>query len=234
MCGRFSIAVRISYLAERFGVIEPAGISLPRFNIGPGEEVPIITGTRPAEVVMMRWGLIPSWNKEGRPAKTPINARAEGLGDNKLFRALLPNRRCIVPATGFYEWKTSGNQKVPYYFRMKSQEMLGMAGLYDSWIALDGRIIRSFTIITTSPNSMVLPLHNRMPAILKREDEKEWLDPDYDICEGLETVLNPYPQDEMELFRVTKMVNSPSFKSETAVQEEIPGTTNNLFLWDTR
>jgi putative SOS response-associated peptidase YedK len=234
MCGRFSIAVRISYLAERFSIIEPAGISLPRFNIGPGEDVPIITGTRPAEVVMMHWGLIPSWNKGGKPATTPINARAEGLADKKLFRALLPNRRCIVPATGFYEWKTSGNQKVPYYFRMKSQEMFGIAGLCDSWLAPDGRITWSFTIITTSPNSMVLPLHNRMPAILKREDEKEWLDPGYDIFEGPITMLNPYPPDEMELYRVTKMVNSPSFKSEIAVQEESPGTPNNLFIWDTR
>jgi putative SOS response-associated peptidase YedK len=234
MCGRFSIAVRISYLAERFGVIEPAGISLPRFNIGPGEDVPIITGIRPAEVEMMQWGLIPSWNKGGKPSTTPINARAEGLADKKLFRALLQKGRCLVPATGFYEWKTSGNQKIPYYFRMKSQEIFGMAGLCDSWRAPDGRIIWSFTIITTNPNSLVLPLHNRMPAILKQEDEKEWLDPGYDVFEGPKTMLNPYPPEEMELYRVTKMVNSPSFKSETAVQEEIPGTSSNLFMWDTR
>ena len=234
MCGRFSIAKRISYLAERFGVNEPAGITLPRFNIGPGEEVPVITGTRNAEVVMMHWGLIPSWNTGGRPTTTPINARAEGLADKKLFRALLPNGRCIIPATGFYEWKTSGNQKFPYYFRMKSQEMFGMAGLCDSWMAPDGRIVWSFAIITTCPNSMVHPLHNRMPAILKRDDEKEWLDPGCDICDGLETMLNPYPPDEMELYRVTKMVNNTSFKSETAVQKEITGTNNNLFMRDTR
>jgi putative SOS response-associated peptidase YedK len=116
---------------------------------------------------------------------------------------------------------------------MKSQEMFGMAGLCDSWIAPDGRIIWSFTIITTSPNSMVRPLHNRMPAILRREDEKEWLDPGYNICEEPKTMLNPFSPDEMVFYRVTKMVNSPLFKSETAVQEEIPGTTNNLFKWDT-
>jgi putative SOS response-associated peptidase YedK len=234
MCGRFSIAVRISYLAERFGVSEPSGISLPRFNIAPGEEVPVITWTGSAQVAMMYWGLIPSWTKGEKTATAPINARAEGIADKNLFRALLSHGRCIVPATGFYEWKKSGSQKSPYYIRMKSQEIFGIAGLCDSWKAPDGRIVRSFTIITTRPNSMVLPLHNRMPAILKQEHKKEWLDPGYDICEGLETMLNPYPPDEMELYRVTKMVNNPSFKSETAVQEELPGTNNDLRMWDTR
>jgi len=234
MCGRFSIAVRISYLAERFGVSEPSGISLPMFNIAPGEEVPVITGTGSAHVAMMYWGLIPSWIKGGKPAMAPINARAEGLADKKLFRVLLKNGRCIIPATGFYEWKRSGNQKFPYYFRMKSQEMFGMAGLCDSWMTPEGMIAWSFTIITTSPNSMVIPLHNRMPAILKWEDETKWLDPSCNICEAMETMLNPYPPDEMELYRVTKMVNNPSFKSETAVQKKLPGTNNNLFMWDTR
>jgi putative SOS response-associated peptidase YedK len=117
---------------------------------------------------------------------------------------------------------------------MKTQEIFGMARLCDSWKAPDGRIVGSFTIITTSPNSRVLPVHNRMPAILKREDEKKWLAPGCDIIKGLATMLNPYPPDNMEVYRVTKMVNNPSFKSETAVQEEIPGTTNDLHMWDTR
>ncbi|MEI7434457.1 MAG: SOS response-associated peptidase [Methanomicrobiales archaeon] len=234
MCGRFSIAVRISYLAERFGLSEPSGVSLPRFNIAPGEEVPVITGTGSAQVTMMYWGLIPSWTKGEKPAMAPINARAEGIADKNMFQTLLSHGRCIVPATGFYEWKKSGTHRLPYYIRMKHQEIFGMAGLCDSWMAPDGRIVRSFTVITTSPNSMVLPLHNRMPAILKREDEKRWLDPGYGICKGLKTMLNPYPSEEMELYRVTKMVNNPSFKSETAVQEELPGTNNELSMWDSR
>ena len=234
MCGRFSIAVRIGYLAERFGVREPPGISLPRFNIAPGEEVPVITGNERVQVVMMHWGLIPSWTRGEKPAQAPVNARAEGLNEKKLFRPLLLHGRCIVPATGFYEWKKSGNQKVPYYFRMKNQEIFGMAGLCDSWKAPDGRMVWSFTIITTNPNSLVTPIHNRMPAILNPQDEKKWLDPGRDISEGLVTMLNPYPPDDMEAYRVTKLVNNPSFKSETAVEEEKPGSTNDLYTWDIR
>ena len=234
MCGRFSIAVRIGYLSERFGVCEPSGISLPRFNIAPGEEVPIITGTGSSQPVMMHWGLIPSWTKGEKPALAPVNARVEGLTEKQLFRALLPGGRCIVPATGFYEWSKSGNKKSPYYLRMKSQAVFGMAGLCDSWKAPDGRAVWSFTIITTSPNSLVLPLHNRMPAILNRQDEKRWLDPGYDISEELGTMLKPYPSDDMEAYRVSSMVNNPSFKSDTSVQEEIPVPSNNLSMWDRR
>ncbi|MCX6700732.1 MAG: SOS response-associated peptidase [Methanomicrobiales archaeon] len=234
MCGRFSIAVRIGYLAERFGVHEPPGISLPRFNIAPGEEVPVITGNERAQVVMMHWGLIPSRIRGEKPAQAPVNARAEALNENKLFRPLLLHGRCVVPATGFYEWKKSGNQKSPYYFRMKTQEIFSMAGLCNSREAPDGRMVWSFTIITTGPNSLVTPIHNRMPAILIREDEKKWLCPDCDISEGLATMLNPYPPENMMAYRVTKMVNKPSFKSKATVQEENPGATNDLFAWDTR
>jgi len=197
MCGRFSIAVKIGYLAERFGVREPPEISLPMFNIAPGEAVPVMTGTGGTQITMMHWGLTPLWTKGERPALTPINAKAEGLTEKKLFRPHLLHGRCIVPATGFYEWKKSGNQKSPYYFRMKTQEIFGMAGLCDSWKAPDGRIVGSFTIITTSPNSRVLPVHNRMPAILKREDEKKWLAPGCDIInlnsEGVYTTSQSEP-----------------------------------------
>ena len=232
MCGRFSIAVRIGYLAERFGVREPLGISLPMFNIAPGEDVPVIPGNGSAEVAMMHWGLIPSWATGERPGPAPVNARAEGLNEKKMFRSLLVKGRCIIPATGFYEWKTSGNQKVPMYFRMKNQEVFGMAGLFDSWKAPDGRVVLSFSIITTSPNSLVTPIHNRMPAILSREDETKWLGPGYGTYEDLASMLNPYPPGDMEGYRVTTRVNSPSFKTGAAVREE-PVPDNSLGRWDT-
>ncbi len=232
MCGRFSIAVRIGNLAERFGVSEPPGIFLPRFNIAPGEEVPVITGS--ARMSMMRWGLIPSWTTGEKITLAPINARAEGITEKKLFRALLSKGRCIIPATGFYEWKKSGNRKSPMYFRMKSQEVFGMAGLCDSWEAPEGGIVWSFTIITTQPNSLVLPIHNRMPVLLRRRYENQWLDHASDMDEGLATMLTPYPPEEMEMYPVTKKVNTPSFKSEPTVLEEIHENSNDLVTWDTR
>jgi len=234
MCGRFSIAVRISYLADHFGPFDPSGISLPRYNIAPGEEVPVITSKDTTQITMMRWGLIPSWTTEERTAQAMINARAEGLGEKMMFRTLLSHGRCIIPATGFYEWKKSGNQKYPMYFTMKDQDIFGMAGLYDSVKAPDGRNNVSFTIITTAPNSLVIPFHNRMPAVLKQEDEKKWLDPGYSTGEKLVSMLNPYPAGLMETYQVTKRVNSPSFKSETAVEEDNSGTTEDLRKWDTR
>jgi putative SOS response-associated peptidase YedK len=231
MCGRFSIAVRISYLAERFGISEPAGISLPMYNVSPGEEVPVITGSGNLQCTVMQWGLVPSWAKRDKQAVAPINARAEGLADNLLFRNLLSHGRCIIPATGFYEWKQSGDQKYPWYFRMKNNELFGIAGLCDSRELPDGGVAWSFAIITTSPNSLVIPIHNRMPAILHQKDEKNWLDPGYDISNMPASQLTPYPPDNMKAFRVTKKVNSPFFKSETAVQEEIPIQDHNLSMW---
>jgi putative SOS response-associated peptidase YedK len=234
MCGRFSIAVSIGYLAERFGLYEPPEIFLPRFNIAPGEEVPVITGNGRIRCVTMSWGLIPSWTKGESPAMAPINARAEGLTEKKLFRSLLPDSRCIIPATGFYEWKKSGDQKYPWYFRMKNQDIFGIAGLFDTWMGPDERIVRSFSIITTCPNSLVLPFHNRMPAILKREDEKKWLTPGYHIKDELTAILSPYSADEMETYRVTKRVNHPSFKSEDAVTEERNGSSSDMLMRDSR
>jgi putative SOS response-associated peptidase YedK len=120
------------------------------------------------------------------------------------------------------------------YFRMKDHEVFGIAGLCDSWKGPDDRIVRSFSIITTCPNSLVLPYHDRMPAILKREDEQKWLDPGYHIDDDLATILTPYPPDTMETYGVTNKVNNPSFKSESAVMEEIARPSDDLFMWSSR
>ena len=234
MCGRFSIAVRIGYLAERFGVSEPVGLLLPMFNIAPGEEVPVITWNGTLQCSMMQWGLIPSWTTGENPALTPINARAEGLIEKKMFRSLLSKGRCVIPATGFYDWKKSGEEKYPWYFRMKDLEIFGIAGLFDSWKAPDERIVRSFSIITTLPNSLVVPYHDRMPAILKQEDERKWLDPGIHFNDELATLLTPYTPEDMETYRVTKLVNSPSFKSGATVMEEMPGIARDQVTWSSR
>ena len=230
MCGRFSIAVRIGYLSERFGVSEPPEISLPVFNIAPAEEVPVITSNGFPHCSMMRWGLVPPWTHKRKPPVV-VNIRAEGLIAKTQFRTLLLQGRCIVPATGFYEWEKTGSQKYPVYFRLKHMEIFAMAGLCDINRAPDGGREWTFSIITTSPNSRVRPIHDRMPAILNHEDEKNWLDPDYGTVEDLVQMLHPFPSGEMKNYRVTKKVNSPSYKSEDAVAEEIPGICD-LSWWD--
>jgi putative SOS response-associated peptidase YedK len=231
MCGRFSIAVRIGYLAERFGVCEPVGISLPRFNIAPAEEVPVITGNGCVNCVMLHWGLVAPRTNDRKPAPALVNIRAEGLNGNNPFRILLPRGRCIVPATGFYEWGKSGSRKYPMYFRLKHMEVFGMAGLCDIHQVPDGRTVGTFSVITTSPNSLVGSLHDRMPAILNQENEKKWLDQEHGTVEELVQMLNPFPSGEMKTYRVTRRVNRPSYKSGDAVEEEIPGTCE-LSRWD--
>jgi len=233
MCGRFSLAVRIGYLADRFGISEFPEIPLPMFNIAPAEMVPVITGNGSEHCSLMSWGLDPQKRDGEKHAPALVNVRSEGLAGKYQFRNLLTHGRCIVPATGFYEWGKTGSQTFPMYFRLKNEEIFGMAGLCYSWQAPDGRMSGTFTVITTSPNSLTRSFHDRMPAILRKEDEKKWLDTEHGSVDEVVQLLKPFPSGEMETFRVTKRVNSPLFKSETAVVEEI-SELSDLDMWDTR
>ncbi len=230
MCGRFSIAVRIGYLCERFGVSEPPEISLPAFNIAPAEDVPVITANGFPHCSMMHWGLVQPWTHKRKPTVL-VNVRAEGLSEKNQFQTHLSHGRCIVPATGFYEWEKTGSQKYPVYFRLKHSEVFAMAGLCGINRAPDDGWEWTFSIITTGPNSLVRPLHDRMPAILSQEDEKNWLNPDYGTAEDLVQMLHPFPSEKMKNYRVTKRANSLSYKSEDAVAEDIPEICD-LSRWD--
>jgi putative SOS response-associated peptidase YedK len=228
MCGRFSIAVRIGIFARRFGIPEPMDCTLPRFNIAPTENVPVIVreGLN-NKVSMMRWGLIPSWAAGAGNGPNPINARAEGLSENNMYHDLLVRGRCLVPATGFYEWRTSGQKKTPFYFSKKDNSLFTMAGLFDVRKARDGIETRSFTIITTTPNDLVAPFHNRMPVILSYEGEEAWADLNADVTGDIESLLVPFPSGEMEAFEVSQTVNNPSNKTVATVtrvrQETLEG-----------
>ncbi|HVP93855.1 MAG TPA: SOS response-associated peptidase [Methanoregulaceae archaeon] len=225
MCGRFSIAVRIGIFARRFGIEEPIDCALPRYNIAPSENVPVVfdEGAN-RKVLMMRWGLIPSWTKRPGQGPNPINARAEGLSDNNLYRDLIARGRCLVPATGFYEWRTEGAKKTPFYISKKDKSLFTMAGLYDTWKDPDGNEVRSFTVVTTIPNELVAPLHDRMPAILSSEGEENWAGRRDDITGIINDLLVPYPSGQMESFEVARSVNNPANKTEAAVTRVRQGT----------
>ena len=124
----------------------------------------------------MHWGLIPHWGADPSIGNRTINARAETLTDLPSFKSIVDRRRCIIPADGFYEWRKEGRRKVPMWVHLRSREPFGLAGLWDVWRKPDGKRVESFTIITTEPNELVRPIHNRMPVILQREDEEQWLD----------------------------------------------------------
>jgi len=215
MCGRFNL-VRPGNLQYRFDTINDLADLQPRYNIAPSQQVLIVTSAREMELV--RWGLVPSWAKDANFGNRTINARAETIADKPAYRKPLRFQRCLIPATGFYEWKSTETGKVPYHIRLKSGEVFGFAGLYDVWHGEDGVELRTCTIITTGPNELVAPIHNRMPVIIRREDEAVWLDPEETEPERLVELLKPYPASEIEAYPVSSAVNSAMNESESMIE----------------
>jgi putative SOS response-associated peptidase YedK len=187
----------------------------PRWNVAPSQLMPIVhldEESRPA-IYAARWGFIPAWAKD-RPKVQPINARADSVATSGLFRSAFQRRRCLVPADGFYEWRATGKAKQPFFFRRKDDELFAFAGLWDRWTpGGSDETVETFTIITTSPNEIAAPIHNRMPVILRPEDYLTWLG-----AEGLEPLLAPCRAAEMEAFPVSKFVNSPKNDDERCVK----------------
>jgi putative SOS response-associated peptidase YedK len=167
MCGRFTFEPTTTFYA-RFEITHHVEDLVPRYNIAPGQDVPVIMRNSPNRLRLMRWGLIPHWAKDECIGYKMINARAETLTERPAYRGLLGSKRCIVPTSGFYEWQdTEGKGKQPYYIHTDADEYLPFAGLYDIWVNPEGREVYSFTIITTQPTANLQPIHNRMPAILE-------------------------------------------------------------------
>lgn len=210
MCGRYTYTDEIRDIRIRFDLERDLPLFKPRYNIAPGQDVPVIfnrDGTR--SLTMMQWGLVPSWAKDPAIGNRMINARAETLAEKAAFKRLIGKRRCLVLADGFYEWRKEGKRKVPMRIRLKSGGPFGFAGLWDSWRKPDGTELQSFTIITTEANELLRPIHDRMPVILVGDDEKKWLDFDIkDVSQTL-TLLKPFPPELMEAYDVSTLVNSP-------------------------
>ena len=217
MCGRYSLW-GIDLLGRRFRVIDPMIGYRSHFNIAPSTENPVVVGGPGGNHVRtMSWGLVPSWTKDIRAAAKPINARAETLQERPAFRELLDHNRCIVPANGFYEWKSGRGGKEPYFIGLAGKELFGFAGLYDTW-AGPGSSIASYTIITTEPNVLVRQYHNRMPVILRKDAEDRWLAPGKIEAGELNEILAPYPAGEMIAYPVSPRVNSVTEEGEELVR----------------
>ena len=205
MCGRFTLRDRLNALLEQFAV--EADESLPRtlfegrYNIPPTQDVPIVRLVdSKRELAIARWGLIPSWTKD--PQKAPVlnNARAETVAEKPSFRSAFKSRRCIIPASGFFEWKTEGKTKQPFYFHRPDGQMLAFAGLWERW-----EEIESCTIVTTEANEVMAPIHERMPVILGLNDYDEWLD---SSSKEVAHLLSPCPADELTCYPVSTVVNN--------------------------
>mgnify|MGYP001205282563 CR=1 FL=1 len=225
MCGRFTITVTIG-IAERFGVTHCEIPDLPRYNIAPSQAIPVILRQEAGDraCVPMRWGLIPSWAKDPAAMRPAVNARAETLDSRPSFRTSLINRRCLIPANGFYEWKKSGKVTSPYYIHRKDEELFAFAGLYDLWRSPDGELIRTCVIITTPPNLLVSRYHDRMPAILSPDEEARWVDPRPLSEHERRMLLVPYPDDLLEAYPVSSAVNSPCNEGQNLIVRREHGT----------
>jgi putative SOS response-associated peptidase YedK len=213
MCGRYALAF-IQGFRTRFEVIDLQAKLELRYNIAPSEEAPVIIHDGVNKAVTMRWGLIPLWAKDMKIGNRLINARGETIETRPAFRAALKKRRCLVPATGFYEWQKQEGAKIPYYLHMKDNSMFAFAGLYEHWKAPDGKSIESYTIVTTPPNTVAGKIHNRMPVILRREGEAIWTAEGPIAVEDLKVILQPYPSEEMESHFVSTDVNDPHNEGE--------------------
>lgn len=211
MCGRYTNTVSIKKLAERFGFKTIEDDFRPRYNIAPGQIAPVVLRNSPNRVEWMRWGLVPAWAKEEKIGYKMINARAETLGSKPSFKRPFQRHRCLVLADSFYEWKTrtGTKEKIPMRIFLRGGIPFAFAGLWDHWKKPDGTDLHSFAIITTEANKKLKTIHDRMPAILKREDEASWLDPELQESTVLGKLLKPYPDPDIEFYPVSTLVNSP-------------------------
>jgi putative SOS response-associated peptidase YedK len=209
MCGRYTLTTPVEKLAEEFG-FEASSVELPpNYNVAPTQEVAAVLsegGERRLE--LLRWGLIPPWADDPQIGSRMINARSETAPQKPSFRRAFRERRCLIPADGFYEWRRTNGAKQPYYLRMKEGRPFAFAGLWESWKANGGPEIRSCTILTTKPNALAGEIHDRMPVILPAGSYDAWLDSGAER-EELIALLAPYPEDEMEAYPVSRFVNSP-------------------------
>lgn len=207
MCGRYTLTKAGKTIQSHFSFMN---INIPhkeRYNIAPTQQAPVILlkeGER--EWLLMRWGLIPSWAKDEKFGSRMINARAETIHEKPSFKASFKSKRCLVPADGFIEWEQTDDGKQPHYVTLRNNEIFAFAGIWSEW-KNNGAILWTFSIITTHCNSLVEPIHPRMPVILSPENYNAWLDPSSD-ANALQSLLTPFPSEQMGQIEVSREINS--------------------------
>jgi putative SOS response-associated peptidase YedK len=234
MCGRYRLSRRKQIVEDYFDSVPGEQEWSPRYNIAPTQSIPVIRQS-PREPVrelsLMRWGLIPSWAKDGSVAASMINARSETAGTKPAFRDALKSRRCLIPADGFYEWKRDGKTKQPYCFEVNDGELFALAGLWDRWKDANGNWIRTCSILTTTPNSVTSVVHDRMPVILDPANYDLWLDPGMRDVSAASELLKPFDARLMRCYPISTRINHVANDEEAcSAPVELAEIQNRLFL----
>lgn len=219
MCGRYTLFAILDQILRRFEVQVIEKEVPPSYNIAPSQQVDVIIerdGIR--ELSAFRWGLVPSWSKGPASAAPLINARAETLAAKPSFRPAFLQRRCLIPATGFYEWQGQGKAKQPMFIQIPDNELFAFAGLWEEWRDPDGSILRSCCIVTTEANDDISDIHERMPVILNPEDEAVWLDSFCQDIPRLQSLLKPFRNDALAFYPVSTLINSPGYNSAACLE----------------
>lgn len=209
MCGRFTLIISPEDLAAHFHIEGPIDF-LTRYNIAPTQTIPAIvkepeTGFH--VMTLFHWGLIPPWAEDPKIANRLINARSETVSVRPAFRSAFKHRRCLIPTTGFFEWKREQRKKQPYLIQIHDTTLFAFAGLWEKWTNQDGEVIESCTILTTPSNELISEIHNRMPVIVRPEHYDLWLDTQTPK-ETLESLFQPFPAEGMIVCEVSNLVNS--------------------------
>lgn len=221
MCGRFTLFTDIEEIKERFDIQGSFDEEYQfSYNIAPSQSVlSVINDGVRNRLGYLRWGLIPFWAKDEKAGYKMINARAETIAEKASFRNAYKKKRCLIIADSFYEWKKTPERKIPMRIKLKNHAPFGMAGLWESWKSPGGISVYSCSIITTVPNELMTSIHDRMPVILKPEDEKDWLNPSINDPAYLQQYLKSFDPEQMEAFEVSTDVNSTKNNSPNLIQQ---------------
>jgi len=222
MCGRFTLTATLEEIMNRFDIqaFLDQGDYAPSYNMAPSQSVlAVINDGKSNRLGFLRWGLVPPWANDTSLGNKMINARAETISEKPSFRNAFKKKRCLVIADSFYEWKRNENKtKTPMRIKLKSDELFAMAGIWEGWQSPDGKRLYTCSIITTGPNELMKDIHDRMPVILKREDESSWLNPNTTDPVSLNALLVPFDENEMVSYEVSSLVNSPNNNSIELIQ----------------
>ena len=222
MCGRFTLRSPGNLIIEQFGLDFQGDLSyiVPRYNIAPTQSVAIVRGLE-RQLGFLNWGLVPFWSKDPKGGAKMINARSETVATKPAFRNAIKKKRCLVPTDGYFEWVKEGKKKKPFWIRMADERPFMMAGLWERWrdkSVADSEPLETFTILTTTSNSLTSDVHDRMPVILGSNDYERWLDPELQDANELSYMFESYNSGEMRMDEVNDRVNSVRNDDEQCVE----------------